>query len=195
MCKGQIKKEDLEFLKELQNEMLTQDTVGQASPRFWVVMQEEKEYWVEDSVDGIFVVSNDGLDFEGDICKIGDWLKEEFDNQDLEIPEVKVINGLVEIIYKDKEYDIYFAKCLEEFLNKFLYGEYSVGYYRNKHEIVKNTMFLTLRECREHIEANKHHYNETAHPYAMTAWRSPQVSRLYEILEKTNWNNIRSIKE
>ena len=54
-------------------------------------------------------------------------------------------------------------------------------------EIDENTMFLTLRECKEHIEANSYHYNKP-HPYAMTAWRSPQVERLYKILQNTNWN-------
>lgn len=34
---NKINKEDIEFLKELQNEMLTQDTICQADPRFWVV--------------------------------------------------------------------------------------------------------------------------------------------------------------
>lgn len=46
-----MRKEDIEFLKSLQDEMLTQDTVGQASPRFWVVMQTERMYGVEDGYD------------------------------------------------------------------------------------------------------------------------------------------------
>lgn len=34
----QITREDIEFLAALQNEMNTQPHVGQADPRFWVVM-------------------------------------------------------------------------------------------------------------------------------------------------------------
>lgn len=41
---------------------------------------------------------------------------------------------------------------------------------------------MTLRDCREHINRNAHHYSREAHPYAMTAWRSPQVERLWELL-------------
>ena len=50
-----------------------------------------------------------------------------------------------------------------------------------------NTFFMTLRECREHIERNRHHYPADAHPYAMTAWRSPQVGRLWKILQEVDW--------
>lgn len=187
-----MNREDIEFLKELQHKMLTQDTCAQANPRFWVVMQEEKEYWVEENTDGIFVCScyEGDLCFEGDLYDIGEWLKEEFEEQELEIPEVKIVNRTLKIKYKDEEYDIHFAKCLEEFLNENSSSEYSVGYYRNKEVIVQDTFFLTAESCRNHITANKHHYNETARPYAMTAWRSPEVAKLYEILEKTNWDDF-----
>lgn len=50
-----------------------------------------------------------------------------------------------------------------------------------------NTMFLTLRECKEHIQANDYHYRNP-HPYAMTAWRSPQVEKLIEILQTADWD-------
>ena len=39
-----LTKEDLDFLIDLQHEMLTQDTVSQAAPRFWVVAGTRKEY-------------------------------------------------------------------------------------------------------------------------------------------------------
>ena len=37
-----MKKEDIEFLKSLQEEMLTQDSFGQATPRYWAVAQTKK---------------------------------------------------------------------------------------------------------------------------------------------------------
>ncbi|MDU2111703.1 MAG: hypothetical protein E7E92_04200, partial [Clostridiales bacterium] len=79
---------------------------------------------------------------------------------------------LVNYLYNELDYDIY--------LNNYKMEEF----------IVPNTMFLTLRECREHIEANKHHYNK---PFAfgMSAWRSPQVTQLYDILLNTNWDGIK----
>lgn len=43
-------------------------------------------------------------------------------------------------------------------------------------------MFLTKKDAQEHLKFNKHHYNGSAHTYAMTAFRSPSYSRLLGIL-------------
>jgi hypothetical protein len=180
-----MKQEDREFLKALQNEMLTQDTVYQASPRFWVVMQNEKEYWVEENTDGIFISSNDDCEteFEGDLKEIVNW----FENLD-GVQSCKYDGCFLEFEYEEEEYTIESASEIQDFLDKYNEGKYNVGYYRIVEKIMPNTFFLTLRECKEHIKANKHHYNNTVHTYAMTAWRSPQVAKLYEIIENTDWD-------
>ena len=51
---NKISKKDIEFLKELQHEMLTQDTVCQADPRFWVVQQKVRTYGIHEDygIDG-----------------------------------------------------------------------------------------------------------------------------------------------
>jgi hypothetical protein len=184
-----MKIEDKEFLKSLQHEMLTQDTVCQANPRFWVVMQTVRDYWVDDNIDGIAIFDQDACEtvFEGELQDIVDWIKEEFDV----VTKCEYGGCFLEITCEDEnEYYISDISEIRDFLEEYSPKTYSVCNYRNRSEIVENTMFLTLRECKEHIERNKHHYNSTAHSYAMTAWRSPQVSRLYEILEKTDWENI-----
>lgn len=182
-----MKKEDREFLKELQHEMLTQDTVCQANPRFWVVMKTVRDYWVNDNTDGLFIYSKEDGEavFEGDLEELTEWIKELTGIEDCRYDTFSI-----EFNYNDEEYFISDEDDLQSFLDEYYEDNYSVGCYRNRDEIVQNTMFLTLRECKEHIESNKHHYDETAHPYAMTAWRSPQVERLYKILEKTDWENI-----
>lgn len=53
-------------------------------------------------------------------------------------------------------------------------------------KIAPNTMFLTLREAQDHIESNRHNY-EDPRPFAMTAWRSPQVEQLYRILHEVDF--------
>jgi len=58
--------------------------------------------------------------------------------------------------------------------------------------VVEDTLFLTLRECREHIERNRHHYKRPC-TYAQTAWRSPQFERLVNILQQVDWNMIRGL--
>jgi hypothetical protein len=183
-----MKKEDIEFLKELQCEMLTQDTVCQASPRFWVVMDTVKDYWVDDNIDGVFVYScNEGdAVFEGKFEELVDWIKE------LDGVSECTYNFSIDFIWNDEEYSIDDEKDLQNFLDEYDDDNYQVGNYRYREQIVENTMFLTLRECKEHIQINKHHYSDKAHSYAMTAWRSPQVARLYKILENTDWDEFNS---
>jgi hypothetical protein len=180
---------DREFLKELQREMLTQDTVCQANPRFWVVMQEVKDYWVDDNVDGLCIFDIEASEnvFEGELEAIVDWIKENIDV----VIKCEFDRGFLEIVCEDEnEYCISDISEIKDFLEEYASNRYSICNYRNREEIVQNTMFLTLRECKQHIKSNNHHYNKTAHSYAMTAWRSPQVERLFEILEKTDWENI-----
>ncbi len=183
----QMSGKDKEFLKNLQYEMLTQDTVCQADPRFWVVMQTERVYGIEDGYD----VSGSEILYEYE--SIGesfddllDWVRENCD--DLYIED----DGGDIHIY-DCDDDLIDVVCdTEDLLNLLNYriGGFEIVNYREVDVIKENTMFLTLRECKEHIERNHHHYNSTAHPYAMTAWRSPQVERLYRILQNTNWEAI-----
>ena len=183
-----MKKEDIKFLKELQNEMLTQDTVCQADPRFWVVVQTVRDYWVDDDIDGICFYDSDLSEsvFEGELEELADWLKENFN----EIVKCEYDNGFLEIVCEDEEeYLIDNISEIENFLEEYDFNRYTVCNYRDREEIVPNTMFLTLRECKEHIKANGYHYNKP-HSYAMTAWRSPQVEKLYKILQKTDWGKL-----
>ncbi|NFF75949.1 hypothetical protein [Clostridium sporogenes] len=179
--------EDKNFLKQLQHEMLTQDTVGQANPRFWVVMQDVKIYGIEDYLD----ITGQTIIYDGE--EIGDTLEE-------------VCDFLVDYIYDESlEYELtYFHNSIStngwdelytmedtfNFMNEELgMKNIELVNYRIEQRIVPDTMFLTLRECQEHIKSNSYHY-KNPHPYAMTAWRSPQVARLYEILMNTDWKNL-----
>ncbi len=166
--------------------MLTQDTVCQADPRFWVVMQTVRDYWVDDNIDGICIYDKDSTEsvFEDELEELPDWLKENFDG----IVKYEYDGISVEIICEDEnEYLIDDIAEIEDFLEEYAPGRYSICNYRDREEIAENTMFLTLRECKEHIERNGYHYNKP-HSYAMTAGRSPQVEKLYKILQDTDWD-------
>lgn len=167
-----VTKEDIEFLKNLQNEMLTQDTIGQANPRFWVIAQYEKNHNImEGYEDGYEYILNyngyyeDCENIEEVKGMINNWYEElnEFQRQELE--ECNAIRDIKDFIL-DAELDV----------------DIETRGYTLVHTIKPNTFFLTNREAKEHIKANSHHYNDTVHTYAMTAWRSPQVEQLYNIL-------------
>lgn len=189
-----MKKEDIDFLKELQHEMLTQNNVGQASPRFWVVRQPNRTYGVDEDYgfDGLVVVN----DFEAiaeNLKELSEFLEE--NNCDLNVEYIEDRwDGTVKINYDNEDDNFWEFDTMEElveFMEEELnYKSIYTTAYKEEDVIVPNTFFLTLRECKEHIEANRHHYHKDAYAYAMTAWRSPQVERLFNILENTDWDNI-----
>lgn len=186
-----MNKEDIKFFAELRKEMLTQDTVGQASPRFWVIRQQEKEYWVADNIDGIFIFDESNCEtlFEGEFGsdEFVKWFIEFVEEETRE--KLKNVDYGYDLSFEFREEEFYITDNdeLEEFIGNYCNIEVVIGNYRINTVIKENTMFLTNREAKEHLQANQHHYNNTAHTYAMTAWRSPQVERLFKILEETEW--------
>lgn len=182
-----MRKEDVDFLRQLQHEMLTQDTVCQANPRFWVVMQTVRDYWVDDDIDGVCIYDTDACEsvFEGELEQLAGWVEKEFSI----VQKCEYDSGFLEIVCEDgNEYNISDISEIRDFFEEYDSEHYSICNYRDREEIAKDTMFLTLRECKEHIERNHYHYKKP-HSYAMTAWRSPQVAKLYEIIEKTDWKD------
>lgn len=176
-----ISEEDYCFLKALQKEMLTQDTCCQASPRYWSIKDYYKEYWVEENTDGFFIYNiddNDGQDFEDINSDLAEWLK------DLDgVKNLFYEDYCIKFKFKDENIIINEVSDLSNFLEENFENTYEIGFYREFGKIVENTMFLTLKECQNHLKENSHHYSKNAHTYAMTAWRSPQVKKLFEILE------------
>lgn len=218
-----ITEEELDFLIGLQQELNTQDTVSQADPRFWVVAGTQKvcvgkEYAegeqlihdvdvVADELAGAVQYFQEILEEEADdyaekgikiliekenysfesyrVAKIDtsvDVNAEGYHDQDEIIMEQNVISGIDELIEALTD-----AGAIEEDDN------YDIGYYRNEHYRYPDTMFITNKSCKQHIEVNHYHYSEDAHSYAMTAWRSPEVSYLWDILQKVDWKAMKEV--
>ena len=85
-----LSKEDFDFLIDLQHEMLTQDHVGQASPRFWTVATEKyQELGTEDCFDGTNLYSSDDAEIvcDGDLQSVAAYVlkqySEELDEKDI----------------------------------------------------------------------------------------------------------------
>lgn len=133
--------DDAAFLRELGEELRTQDTCCQADPRFWVVRETVWEACWEEDADRYSLVE------DGEVIGI-------LDDYRMDLP-----GGL---------------SCVPE---------------RRVERVVPDTFFLTLRECREYISRNRHNLFDDPHPYAMTAVRSPQVERLWKVLQATDWQS------
>ena len=198
MSNYNLTKEDFDFLIELQHEMLTQDHVSQAAPRFWVVATDKhQELGTVDNFDGTHLYSSDAASIlcDGDMTSIIEYVTEHY-SEELEEEGITFINKDTHYLVKlgeDEEETFFDSEELLDFLKEhdIITDDCEFVYYRNVHRVYPDTMFLTNRSCKEHIAANHYHYADDAHSYAMTAWRSPEVEHLWNILDKIDWKAIR----
>lgn len=175
-----MKSESIEFLRELQDKMNTQDNVGQAHPRFWVIMDYK---WVmtaqgrgEDRLYCFDLCEQDSLS-ETEIGElIVDYILDRGLEDAVNEDDVFYENWDLSDIKKETDFDVIVDILDSLDLEHEILQENFEGF------IVPNTMFLTLSEAKRHLEANNYHYHKNAHAYAMTAWRSPEVEKLMSIL-------------
>ena len=200
--KRKLSHSDKKFLNDLRFELNTQSTYGEADPRFWVVMQTVKDFGIEDGYeDGVAMYDSEDTNciyYELSECNdlienviIDNWQ----DTNVIKSYDIHLENDIMTITTinnNDKE-DVWELNSLEDvknFLNDELlcYSDrYKIVGYRNREEIVANTFFLSIEECKRYIKLNAYHYNNP-HPYAMTALGSYQMKKLIEILHNTDWN-------
>ena len=195
-----MKKEDIEFLKKLSETMRTQEHDCQAAPRFWVVAQSVKEYVGEDYGSHVDLVTEDGdtVIENANIKNVVDYFMKEYSD---EVKERRItINhtpSYCEIFVLDKENGeaeeeetLFDVDDVIRFFEE--HDIISDSYYRtvcyniNDASICPDTMFITKESCKNHIRLNGYHYHNP-HTYAMTAWRSPEVEKLWKLLEETDW--------
>jgi len=169
------------FLKDLQKDMLAQETDGQASPRYWAIMDYRWVSAPDDDAERVSLFSPNSYEIEP-IVEYLEHLKEEM-LDDLNISQGDLV-ALKEHLYFG-EYDE-----ILDWVHEHHDSEYILIYEREESFIVPNTFFLTKREAKEHLKNNSHHYTDKAHTYAMTAWRSGQVRELYRILETIDWDSV-----
>ncbi|MEI2465120.1 hypothetical protein [Niallia taxi] len=177
---------DIQFLKDLQHELQTQENDWQAAPRYWSIMDYKWEVTESGHEDRVVLYDSDDCE----TIELDDYLKEilEGDRRD-EFSEDEI-----EELESEKEYgtpsDIY--NWIESYDDN---SRFYPIYEREVSIIAQNTMFLTKEEAKNHLELNHYHYSPKAHTYAMTAWRAPKVERLIKILENFDWDSIGNKEE
>lgn len=176
--------EDIQFLKEIQEEMKTQETDGQSEPRCWSIMDYKLIPTSEDHADSVTLYDNwdcnsiDIIDYVHDIVDFEGDRYEEFDKeQRIELKDIFDYEAPSEIVGWIEEND-------EE-------SRYSIVFLSEVSFIAYNTCFFTKAEAKQHLERNRHHYSDKAHTFAMSAWRAPKMERLIKILETFDWDSIR----
>lgn len=193
---------DIEFFRNLQYVLNTQDNMGNADPLFWVIRaSKEKPVTTEQAPDDYdFITIADSDDPDTNIRSLEDFYdicnsvitpeNEKFMSIEY-VPDGEVIiEDTIEdrILYEISELDQNAAEILN-LLADYPHRFYTC-YYRTEPEIIPDTLFLTHSACERHLKQNAHNYPEDAHAYAMTAQRSPEYETLLHLIKTINWNNI-----
>lgn len=191
--KHPLTEEELQFLKAFQTERNTQDTVWQASPRYWVI-KGSKTVFVDGIDEGEVIKINDENFYDvntGDLTSLLTDTKEKLegylDEGDLYFDGV---NELI-VVINGEEYVVDDIESAFEALSDILYmDDVEIGSYEKVDIIYPDTMFLTHKECENHLRKYGYNYSEDAHAYAMTAYRSPEVETLLNLLETVDWDSV-----
>ena len=204
--KRNITDEELSFLKDLQKELNTQDHVGQADPRFWVIKGTEKLYGVEEADGYVLYYCETVAESTEELCEFitNNWLEDIKERTGIpyEINLEPSVLGRNIIAVKFPEYDSITGECndeyeyldsaeeIKEWLEQFGYEELEVISYKIVDKIYEDTMFLTQKDAEDHLRANYYHYSDDCHTYAMTAWRSPRVEKLVKLLQEVDFDAL-----
>ena len=172
--KIEISQEDFEFLKELQHELNTQPTDGNAQPVYWGVMETET-VGVPDGCGEPIIYMGDGVTME--LEEVVEYIKKDY------------LNGLnVKQKLQWKHLDKESMSDVVDFMHDVLkWNDTRIVYISKKDKISQDTgAFLTKRACKEYIEHFGYNHSNP-HTYAMTAYRNFELERLLNILKSINF--------
>ena len=171
-------KETIDFLQNLQHELLTQPNDGNADPVWWGVMETRSEGGYEDGYEDYYELYSEAS------CE--------------SLGRVNNIQDIINAVKEDDESftDEHFKDCEDmddvmNILDEMLpYGEkYRLVGCKDISHINEGCVFLTKKDCLDYIE--KFGYNHhRPHSYAMTAYRCFTFERLINILKSTDWSGI-----
>ena len=196
VVKEKLSNDDIKFLKELQKELNTEDKVGTANPRYWVIRQPERIYHLDEDEADYYVFIDECDKYELTLEDLKDKLEFLCDDN---LKSVEVKDGVLTFEYFDEwleeveeykvDYDNYYTDGKDKIL-ELLESDVSVAYYKEVDATVDNWMVLTQIDAENHLRANDYHYHEKARTYCMCGWRSPRFERLINILSKTDFDSM-----
>ncbi len=195
--KRPITAEELEFLADLQHRINTQDHIGQADPRYWVIKDERKIYGSDlNNVNGFTVIERGRGDsdeyFEGenvryeeltDIIKKGLCEREYFDSKQADEYEFNQ-KAWDEILEASYDIDSLIENINENNTDGLKFEVFEYSTYDED-----SNVFFSHKEAKEYLQANKHHYSNKAYTYAMTTG-SNDIRKLIKLLHEVDFNSL-----
>lgn len=195
-----MKREDIEFLKELQN-----DIKQNAYSTIWVVEKENIIYGEElINPDGIefFISSCESIGTDENAADTLENLKEYIEEFE-DVESVDISDYTLSIQFKNPmgiwgqnhieinlEADWYCEIKFDiETINEWIGSDIEVSQYEKWDKISDDTFFLRKKDCEEFIKNNRYHY-KNPRPCDINRWRSPDVERLFRIIKETDWSKL-----
>jgi len=170
-----ITNKDIEFLRNLQQEIQVGDKEATAAPNFWMIQQSDSIYGDKlNNPDGMVVIdssSGESQEIQYDFEIVKKYLIE---NEICNEQELSDCAEVLELLDHAKEN----------------LGEFIVLEYQNYEYLASNALFLTKDECKKHLAENSHHYHEEAHSYGMCGWRSHNFARLMDIVPNVDFSTL-----
>lgn len=184
-----MKKEHLDFLKNLQEQLTTQPTDGNCDPRYWGILETKRDYgYEEDAADGWVIYDGEALSEIGNANDSASVIREL--TEEYELPEEAFQTGSGSYLsYPD---DIVYAanEALQKRDNRnSSYAPLQVVYYRDVNFLARDAIFLTKKACKEHIAKFGYNYSNPR-TYVMTASRCPEYEMLLDVIKDTLWDEI-----
>ena len=177
MAAIKLSQDDAQFLSDLQHELNTQGTDGNAQPVFWGVM-EKKDHVVPDGFGDPLIHFDDGTwDLEEAIAVVEEHLKSEYGEND---------GGEEAEAWKEawKEVDKSNIRDVYDYMDNVLgFDDIDIFAHVEEDELCRYTgAFLTKREAKRYVETYAYNHNQPR-TYAMTAFRNFELERLLKILK------------
>lgn len=183
-----MKKEDIEFLKHLSEEFRTQNDnhkLHQADPMYFGIMTYD------------WVATAEGCGEEYRVIVDSEYDESLEDLADNLITDYGVKEGKSEKMARLEITNCTDTDDLQCVIREYFNvedidaEEFTLFEAKREGTLATDVMFLTCEDALKHLEANKHHYSNDAHIYAMTAFRSPSYERLHNIIKETDWDALR----
>ncbi len=195
---------DLCFLRALQTELNTQDTMGNADPRFWVIKETKKVPTDIDHSDETILTDDEGSDIAENIVEAMEWLKEWMDENMPKYTLTYSVKGnrpghIEAVIMKPdgktnlaKEI-LYGIEDAKNFLENITHEDFQLHDVLHIDHTVPDTLFLTHKGCQDYLKQYGYNHKPDAHAYTMTAVRSPEYERLLKIIQETDFDLLEAM--
>ena len=191
--------DEVSFLKDLQKEMNEQDTLAQADPRYWAIMDEKEVYGSQDGYPVIIIDEEEFRSFPQMQKYLQSVAEEVYADRcavKVEVEDSIFCDvGKASIMVRsepcgpfEEETCFYEFDEAAEWLEENAGRSATVTTVETVRVLRDSTFFFTNRAAKQHLKENAHHYSDNAYTYAMTAWRNPEAEKLWKILQETDWD-------